>query len=76
MLLFIMVTLSTMPLTSCVTNGVEYIPFPEFPKLEQVIKNADGTVSMPSSDIVRLAEFKLKYDTLKELYGPKEKGSK
>jgi len=58
-------------LTCCQSNRPEYIPFPEFPALSQVTKNADGTVSMPSTDLIRLAEFKLKYDTLKDIYGQK-----
>lgn len=61
-----------MLLTCCLTNHVEYIPFPEFPVFSQITKNADGTVSMPAVDLVRLAEFKLKYETLKETYGYKE----
>ena len=58
-------------LTCCATVKPEYIPFPEFPVLSYMTKNADGTVSMPTADIVRLAEFKLKYETLKDVYGQK-----
>ena len=71
LLLCTMATLLTTLLTCCATVKPEYIPFPEFPVLSQVTKNADGTVSMPSSDLIRLAEFKLKYDTLKDIYGQK-----
>lgn len=71
MLLCTTVTLLITLLTCCATVKPEYVPFPEFPVLSQVIKNADGTVSIPSSDLVRLAEFKLKYETLKDVYGQK-----
>lgn len=71
LLLCTTVTLLITLLAYCRTNQIEYIPFPEFPVLSYITKNADGTVSMPAADIVRLAEFKLKYETLKDVYGQK-----
>lgn len=69
-------TLLAILLTCCRTNRLEYIPFPEFPSLTQITRNADGTVTMPATDLIRLAEFRLKYDTLRETYGQEEKNSK
>lgn len=54
--------------------------FPEFPVLEGGVKNADGTVTVPSYWIVRLAEYKIRigeteknYLDLKAIYDGKEK---
>lgn len=71
LLLCTTVTLLITLLTYCRTNQIEYIPFPEFPVLASVIKDADGTITISGEDLVRLAEFKLKYDTLKDVYGQK-----
>lgn len=71
LLLCITATLLITLLMCCQSSRIEYIPFPEFPVLSYITKNADGTVSMPAADIVRLAEFKLKYETLKDVYGQK-----
>lgn len=70
--LCIAATLLITLLTCCLTNHIEYIPFPEFPVLISIMKEPDGTISISRDDLVRLAEFKLKYETLKETYGYKE----
>lgn len=70
--LCIVATLLITLLTCCLTNHIEYIPFPEFPVLTSIMRNSDGTIEISQDDLVRLAEFKLKYETLKETYGYKE----
>lgn len=71
LLLCTTVTLLIMLLTCCLTNHIDYIPFPEFPVLTSIMKETDGTISISQDDLIRLAEFKLKYDTLKDVYGQK-----
>ena len=76
-----------MPLTSCTSASREYIEkpvvpevsFPIFPALDGERKNDDGTVTVPSEWLVRLAEYKIRieeternYNELKALY--EEKG--
>lgn len=64
-----MVTLLIMLLTSCQSTKTESIPYPEFPILKEYTRNeTEGTVTVPESYIVDLAEFKIKYDLLKEMY--------
>lgn len=71
LLLCTTVTLLITLLTRCLTNHIDYIPFPEFPVLTSIMKETDGTISISQDDLVRLAEFKLKYETLKDVYGQK-----
>ena len=54
-------------LTSCQSTK-QYIPYPDMPVLDWYVVNDDGTVTVQNSYIVSLAEFKIKYDELKELY--------
>lgn len=70
--LCIAATLLITLLPYCQSNHVEYIPFPEFPVLTSIMKETDGPIWISRNDLVRLAEFKLKYETLKETYGYKE----
>lgn len=57
--------------------------FPVFPALEGAERNADGTVSVPESWIVRLAEYRLRiaeteknYVDIKSLYDGGGEGGK
>lgn len=57
-----------MLLTSCQSTK-HYVPYPDFPVLETYERNAeDHTVTVPEEWIVELAEFQIKYETLKEVY--------
>lgn len=72
-----------MPLTSCISAKIEYvekpvvpaISFPIFPELENERLNEDGSVTVPTDWIIRLAEYKIRieetendYNDLKALY--------
>lgn len=68
-----------MLLTSCVSTKIKYvvpdIDFPTFPLVENISNNGDGTVTVDSDWIVRLAEYSIKiketednYMGIKELY--------
>ena len=78
-----MAILLATPLTSCISDRIEYIEkpyvpeisFPIFPELDGEKVGADGFVSVPSEWIVRLAEYKIRieeteknYNDLKALY--------
>lgn len=57
-----------MLLTSCQSTKSSFVPYPEFPDLPAYVKNTDGTISVPEDWIVRLAEFRIKYETIQEVY--------
>ncbi len=58
-----------MPLTNCQSAKLEIIPYPEFPVLKEYTRNeTEKTVTVTEDYIISLAEFKIKYDLLKEMY--------
>ena len=62
--------------TSCVSGKIEYIEklvvpevsFAIFPDLEDAKRNGDGTVTVNEAWIVRLAEFKIRYEETMQNY--------
>lgn len=57
-----MATLLVMPLMCCQTKPQSDAPI--FPELQEndYVRNADGTVNISSAYLIRLAEFKLRYE--------------
>lgn len=80
-----------MLLTACTTTETVYVDrvvmppltFPEFPKLENEVRNEDGSVTVSGAWIIRLAEYKIKIkateksyqDVVRILEGDQEKGA-
>lgn len=75
-----------MLLMSCQTTAeisdpvIPQLVFPEFPVLENAVKNTDGTVTISGEWLLRLAEYKIRieetektYTEIKALYEGEEK---
>lgn len=71
-----------MPLTCCRSAGTRPVrempslPFPEMPVADGMEVSEDGRkVTVDADWIVRLAEFRIKYDLLREEYGKMTAGA-